>query len=204
MNRERARIDVADRVDQAHDASGAAQVQTRQRLAIGGEMEERVAGQHVLATDEQPVVQGPLLGGRRVQLIPDVGASSGRSQPGEAQLRAVAVRDGLEGVELFDVVACDHDRDLEPVEPGIGQVLHGLDRGRIRSRAADGVVDLRRCTVERDLHVDVVARPSHCARSAVIRLPLVENFTPTWCAVAYSSSSQKSVRTVGSPPPMLT
>jgi len=37
-----------------------------------------------------------------------------------------------------------------------------------------------------------------------MRDPLVENFTPTWWAVAYSTNSQKSERTVGSPPPMLT
>ena len=36
-------------------------VEAGQRLAVGGEMEERVAGQHLLAAGHQPVVQLPLL-----------------------------------------------------------------------------------------------------------------------------------------------
>ena len=57
MDRERAGVDVADRVDQADDAAGAAEVQPGQRLAVGGEVEERVAGEDVLAVREQPVVE---------------------------------------------------------------------------------------------------------------------------------------------------
>jgi len=33
--------------------------------------------------------------------------------------------------------------------------------------------------------------------------PLVENFTPMPLATEYSTSSKKSRRTIGSPPPML-
>ena len=40
VDRERAGVDVADRIDQADDPPGAAQVQARQRLAVGGEVEE--------------------------------------------------------------------------------------------------------------------------------------------------------------------
>ncbi len=42
------------------------------------------------------------------------------------------------------------------------------------------------------------------ARSAVMREPFVENFTPTPLVVAYSTSSKKSGRIMGSPPPMFT
>src|SRR5206468_5245916 len=57
---ERAGVDVADRIDQAHDAPGAAQVQAGQRLAVRGEVEERIAGEHRLAALEQPVVEPAL------------------------------------------------------------------------------------------------------------------------------------------------
>src|SRR6266487_3589942 len=59
---ERARVDVADRVDQADHPARAAQVQARQRVAVGGQVKERVAGQHLLAAGLQPVVELPLLG----------------------------------------------------------------------------------------------------------------------------------------------
>ena len=78
---EGAGVDVADRVDQAHDPSGAAEVQARQRFAVAGEVEERVPGQHALAVGEQPVVELPLLRRRRMQLVPRVGASPRGSQP---------------------------------------------------------------------------------------------------------------------------
>src|ERR1700748_515552 len=58
---ERARVDVADRIDQADHAAGAAQVQAGQRVAVGGQVEERVAGQHLLAAGAQPVVEIALL-----------------------------------------------------------------------------------------------------------------------------------------------
>ena len=75
MDRERARVDVAHRVDQAHHATGPAQVQARQRVAVSGQVEERVARQNVLALLAQPVVELPLLAARRMQLVPDVCAA---------------------------------------------------------------------------------------------------------------------------------
>ena len=81
MDGERARVDVADRVDEAHHPPGAAEVEAGERVAVGRQVEERVAGEHVLAVGEQPVVQLALLRRRRVQLVPDVGAApDGRSR----------------------------------------------------------------------------------------------------------------------------
>src|SRR5699024_12830562 len=58
---ERAGVDVTERVDQAHHAPGPAQVQARQRalalLAESRQVEERVAGEHVLTVGDQPVVE---------------------------------------------------------------------------------------------------------------------------------------------------
>ena len=56
VDHERAGVDVADGVDQAHHAARAAQVEPVEGLAEGGEVEEGVAGQHV-GVLEQPVVQ---------------------------------------------------------------------------------------------------------------------------------------------------
>ncbi len=159
MDGERAGVDVADRVDQAHHPARAAQVQPgqRARLAEAGQVEERVAGQHPLAVGDQPVVELDLLVGGRMQLVPDVGAAAGRPQPGDAQRRAVSVGQRLEFVELVDVVAGDDDGDLGVRESGVGQVLQGADGHRERAGAADRVVDLGGRAVERDLDVDVVA-----------------------------------------------
>ena len=147
-------------------------------------MEERVAGEHVLAVRHEPVVELALLVRQRVQLVPDVGAAAGRAQARHPQLGAVAVGDRLELVELADVLAGDDDRELEALEAGVGEVLHRRHRGVVGARAADGVVDLGGRAVERDLHVDVVAGREPRATSASMRLPLVENLTPTWWAVA--------------------
>ena len=57
VDHERARVHVADRIDQAHHPPGPAQVQARQRLAVSTEVKERVAGEHALAVREQPLVQ---------------------------------------------------------------------------------------------------------------------------------------------------
>ena len=157
MDRERARVHVADRVDQAHHPSGPAQVEPGQGLAVAGEVEERVAGQHLVAVRDQPVVQLALLLGGDVQFVPHIGAASGRAQPGDPQLRVVALRDRLERVELPDVRAGHHDRDLEAAESGVVQVAHRADRGVVRPAPAHRVVHLGRRAVERDLHVDVVA-----------------------------------------------
>ncbi len=165
MDRERAGVDVTDRVDQADHPTGTAQVQPGQRLAIAGEVEERVAGQHVLAVRDQPVVELALLLGGRVQLVPHVGAATGWAQPGDAQLRAEAVGDRLELVELVDVVPRHDDRDLEPGEAGIGEMLHRPQGGVVRPGATHRVVDLGGRAVEGDLHVDVVTAASRRDRS---------------------------------------
>ena len=109
VDHERAGVHVADRVDQAHDAPGAAHVEPGQRLAERVEVEERVAGEHVVAVGQQPLVDLALLGVGRVQLVPRVGAAARRAQAGDAQLGAVRVGERLELVELVDVVAGDDD-----------------------------------------------------------------------------------------------
>ena len=98
-----------------------------------------------------------LLRGRRVQLVPHVGAAPGRSQPGQPQLGAVPFRDRLERVELAGVVPGHHDRDLEAGEPGRRQVPHRPQRGAVRPWPAHLVVDLLGRPVERDLDIHVVA-----------------------------------------------
>ncbi len=143
MEHERARVHVADRVDEAHHATGAAQVEPGQGLAEGREVEERVARQHA-GPLHQPVVEAALLLGGRVQLVPCVGTAAGGTQPGEPQLSAVPVGDGLESVELVDVVAGDDDADLERPEAGLGQVVHGPPGGGVGTVAPHRVVGGRR------------------------------------------------------------
>jgi hypothetical protein len=109
VDRERARVDVADGIDQAHHAARPAEVQPRQRVPVGRQVEERVPGQHLLAAGHQPVVELPLLPGRRVQVIPHVRAAARWPQPGQPQLRAEPVGDRLEIVQLSDVLPGHHD-----------------------------------------------------------------------------------------------
>ena len=97
--------------------SGATEVQPGQRVSVAGQVEERVAGKHVLAVRDEPVVELALLLRSDVQVVPDVGAAPGRPQPGDPQLRVEPVGDRLEFVELADVVAGHDDRDLEPLKP---------------------------------------------------------------------------------------
>ena len=158
MDGERARVDAAHRVDEAHHPAGAAQVETGQGVAEGRQVEEGVAGQDRLAVVEEPVVEALLLVGRGMQLVPDVRAASGGTQAGEAELGAQAVGHRQVLVELVDVVARHDDRQLEACHARLGEALHGADRRRERALPADGVVDLGRGAVEADLHVDVVAR----------------------------------------------
>ncbi len=84
MDDERTGVHVADRVDEADDAAGAAQVEPRQRRAEGVEVEEAVAGEHLVAVGEQPVVDRALLVLRRVEVVPGVGAAARRAQSGDA------------------------------------------------------------------------------------------------------------------------
>src|SRR5699024_5171465 len=122
----------------------------------GRQVEERVAGEHVVTVGDQPVVELALLLGQRVQLVPHIGPAAGRAQPGDAQGRAVVVGQRLELVELGDVVAGHHHRDLRVLEPGVLQVPQGAGGQVERAGTAHGVVDLGGGAVERDLHVDVV------------------------------------------------
>ena len=154
MDGEGAGVDVTDRVDQAHDPAGAAQVQSRQRLAVGREVEEGVTGEDSLPVQDEPVVELALLGLGRVQLVPHVGTAPTRAQPGQAQLGSEAVGDGLERVQLADVVPGAHHGQLG-AHADVGQVLQGLHRHVVGPLAAHRVVDLGGRTVDGDLHVDV-------------------------------------------------
>ena len=82
VDRERARVHVTHRVDQAHHPPRPAQVQPRQRLPVGRQVEERVAGQHPLTARDQPVVELLLLRRERVQLVPHVRAPPRRAAAG--------------------------------------------------------------------------------------------------------------------------
>ena len=157
MDRERARVDVADRVDQAHDPPRAAQVQPRQRLAVGRQVEERVAGQHLAR-------RAPAASRRARAAAPAVGCSSsqtsaprpdGRSRVSRrvAPYRSASALNSSSWATFCRVTTTEI---LASPKPAFGQVLQRADRHVERTRAADGVVDLRRRAVERDLHVDVV------------------------------------------------
>src|SRR5215472_5437567 len=89
--------------------------------------------------------------------MPYVRAAARGTQPGQPQLRAEPVGDGLELIELRDVLPGHDDRQLESAESGVGQVLRRPHRGRVRAGPANGVVDRGGRAVQRDLHVHVVA-----------------------------------------------
>lgn len=156
MDGEGAGVDVADRVDQADDASGTAQVEAGERCTVRGEVEEGVSGQHVVAVGQQPVVQLTLLCRGRVQVVPDVGSAAGGTQPGQTELGAVTIGEGLEPVQLGDVVAGADHGDLEGSHACGGEVLHRPQRRRVRTGAAYRVVDVGGRAVEGDLDVHVV------------------------------------------------
>jgi hypothetical protein len=151
---ERAGVDVSHRVDQADDPAGAAEDQPGQRPAVGRQVEERVAGQHVLAVGDEPVVERALLVGRRVQLVPDIRATAARPQPGQPQLRAVAVGERLELVELAEVLPGADDGELR-AHTRVVQVAERPDSRVVRPGTAHRVVDLGGGAVEGDLDVDV-------------------------------------------------
>ena len=167
VDHERARVHVADRVDEAHDASRTAHVETGQRLAERVEVEERIAGQHVVAVGEQPLVDLALLGVRRVQLVPRVGTTARRAQPRDPQLRTVRVGERLELVELVDVVAGDDDGDLERAEPGVAEVVHRSTGDGVRTVTAHRVVGDGVGAVEADLDVEVVHRRQPVCRGRI-------------------------------------
>src|SRR4051794_14534724 len=84
---ERAGVDVADRIDQAHDSTGAAHVEARKGIAESVQMEERVTGQDVVAMRAQPVVDLALLSVGRMEVVPGVRATAARPEAGESKLR---------------------------------------------------------------------------------------------------------------------
>ena len=155
MQHERTGVDVAHRIDQAHDTAGAAQVESGQRLTERRQMEERVAGEHVGVIHE-PVVELTLLLVGGMERFPRVGATARRAKAGQSELGAVVVGHRLELVDLRDVVAGHHHRDLETLEPGGLEVLHRLNGRGERTFAADMIVGVGVGAVDRDLHIDVV------------------------------------------------
>ena len=172
MDRERAGVDVAHRVDEADDPAGSAQVEAGQRGAVTAEVEEGVPGEHPLAALQQPVVEQPLLRGGGMKRVPHIGAPPGRAQARQAQLGTVAIGDRLQRVELGHVVAGDDDRELEVAHARLGQMLHRPQRGGVGAGAAHRVVDLGRGPIKRDLDIEVVisgqeARPRRGDPAAV-------------------------------------
>ena len=85
-------------------------------------MEERIAGEDVGVVHE-PVVELTLLLVAGMERFPGVGATARRAA-GQSELGAVVVGHRLELVDLRDVVAGHHHRDLETLEPGGLEVLH--------------------------------------------------------------------------------
>ena len=63
MNHERTRIDITERVDEADHPPCAAQVQSRESLSEGVQVEEGVTGEDIFAMAHQPVIDRSLLGG---------------------------------------------------------------------------------------------------------------------------------------------
>jgi hypothetical protein len=155
MDGERAGVHVAHGVDQTHHPAGTAQVQSGQRFAQAGEVEEGVARQHLLAAGQQPLVQLSLLRRGGMKFVPHVGAPPGRSQPGQPELRPVPFGDRLEAVELRDVLSRADDRQLEALGACRCEMRHGFDGGGVGALTPHRVVDLGGCPVEGDLDVDV-------------------------------------------------
>src|SRR5262249_42292820 len=67
---ERTGVDVADRIDQAHHAAGAAHVEAGERFAERVQVEERVPGEHVVPVREEPLIDLVLLVMARSQRVP--------------------------------------------------------------------------------------------------------------------------------------
>ena len=90
--------------------------------------------------------------------MPGVGATARRPQAGEPQLSAKSLCQGLELIELADVVAGHHHTDLELAEPSLVEVGHGGNSGVERTFSAHGVVGGGVGSVDRNLDVDIVGR----------------------------------------------
>ena len=153
---ERAGVDVADRVDQAHDPAGAAQVEPVERLAERGEVEERVAGQHAGAL-EQPVVERALLLGRRVQRVPGVDAPRPRAAAGSgAAGRRTSRRWPPARRARSTFWRVTTTLILNGPKPAAARLSMAGAGGGERALAAHGVVGGGVGAVDADLHVDVV------------------------------------------------
>ena len=148
---------VADGIDEAHNATSTAKVETRKRFAECREMEERIAGEH-LGTGQKPVVELNLLCLRRMQVVPGVDAATRRTETGEPKFCAVFVRKRFVRVDLFDIFASHDDGKLELTEVGIAQMVHGGANSGVGAFTAHRVIGYFVDTIKRDLNVDVVHR----------------------------------------------
>ncbi len=153
---EGAGVDVSDRVDQADDPPGPAQVQAGERLAAErAEVEERVPGENFGVVREE-AVHVPELGSRRPELVPHPHPPARRPKAGHAQLGAEKARQGQHGLKLAGVVAGDDHAQLERPEAGIGEAFHRPHGGGEAPRPPDRIVRGSRGAVEADLDVEVV------------------------------------------------
>src|SRR6185312_16717342 len=92
-----------------------------------------------------------------MQVIPDVGAPAGRPESGDSQCGSVLSCQRGEVVELVNVVAGHHYRDLRILEARCGEILQRPQGHVIGTTAAHGVVHVGGGAVQRDLHVNIVA-----------------------------------------------
>ncbi|CAB4573268.1 unannotated protein [freshwater metagenome] len=104
----------------------------------------------------QPVVDLALLTVGGMQLVPRVGTTTRGSQTRDAQLRAVRIGEGLELVQLRNVMAGDDHRDLEGSEVRRGEVVHGASCHVVGPDASHRVVGDGVHAVEADLDVQVI------------------------------------------------
>ena len=153
---EGAGVHVPHGIDQAHDPAGPTQVETGQGLPQRIQMKERVSCQHVFAVGQQPAIDLDLLVGGGVQLVPGVRPTPGRTQAGDPQLGAVTVGQGLETVQLGNIVTGDHHRDLERTEVGRSQMVHGPAHGGVGTFAPHRIVGGGIGPVQAELNVEVV------------------------------------------------
>ena len=157
---ERAGVDVADGVDQAHHPAGAAQVQPGQRagLAEPRQVEERVAGEH--AARRRATSQS-----YSWTCWAGVGCSSSHTSAPRPDGRSRVMRrvapylsaSALKSSSWSTLWRVTTTEILASLNPASLQVLQRADRHRERTGTAHRVVDLGGGTVQRDLHVDVVA-----------------------------------------------
>jgi hypothetical protein len=83
----------------------------------------RVADKVGLTAGQQPVVELALLLRRRMQLVPDVDGATRGAQASDPQLRAVAVGEPLELIELRDVLPRHDHGELGVLHTSDMQVL---------------------------------------------------------------------------------